>query len=307
MIVRGRKQVSIEIKKRSIYKDLSNLEAFMQAVETKSFSLAAEELHLTKSAISKSIKQLETTFELPLFLRNARYLELTPEGSVFYQHCLNLKAAMQRTQSVIKAMHNEPTGKLKLSVNPSLMKSLVVPIIAKYQQLFPKVVLEVLYQEDNVDMYANEIDIVIGRNLEAPDEIVLKKAFDSDHVLCATPEYIARQGGMPQVVEDLKRFAFIGHINKRSMPIRSEYPEYINQSLQMDSILAIKQAVLVGMGISQVHDYVVKRELQSGELIHILPEIKMPRLLYVYYQKHNYTQPKVQRMLDLITQALQGE
>ncbi len=279
----------------------------MQAVETKSFSLAAEELHLTKSAISKSIKQLETTFELPLFLRNARYLELTPEGSVFYQHCLNLKAAMQRTQSVIKAMHNEPTGKLKLSVNPSLMKSLVVPIIAKYQQLFPKVVLEVLYQEDNVDMYANEIDIVIGRNLEAPDEIVLKKAFDSDHVLCATPEYIARQGGMPQVVEDLKRFAFIGHINKRSMPIRSEYPEYINQSLQMDSILAIKQAVLVGMGISQVHDYVVKRELQSGELIHILPEIKMPRLLYVYYQKHNYTQPKVQRMLDLITQALQGE
>ncbi|WP_192483539.1 MULTISPECIES: LysR family transcriptional regulator [Cysteiniphilum] len=299
--------MSIEIKKRSIYKDLSNLEAFMQAVETKSFSLAAEELHLTKSAISKSIKQLETTFELPLFLRNARYLELTPEGSVFYQHCLNLKAAMQRTQSVIKAMHNEPTGKLKLSVNPSLMKSLVVPIIAKYQQLFPKVVLEVLYQEDNVDMYANEIDIVIGRNLEAPDEIVLKKAFDSDHVLCATPEYIARQGGMPQVVEDLKRFAFIGHINKRSMPIRSEYPEYINQSLQMDSILAIKQAVLVGMGISQVHDYVVKRELQSGELIHILPEIKMPRLLYVYYQKHNYTQPKVQRMLDLITQALQGE
>ncbi len=278
----------------------------MQAVETKSFSLAAEELHLTKSAISKSIKQLETTFELSLFLRNARYLELTPEGNVFYQHCLNLKAAMQRTQSVIKAMHNEPTGKLKLSVNPSLMKSLVVPIIAKYQQLFPKVVLEVLYQEDDVDMYASEIDIVIGRNLEAPDEIVLKKAFDSDHVLCATPEYIARQGGAPQVIEDLKRFAFIGHINKRSMPIRLEYPEYINQSLQMDSILAIKQAVLMGMGISQVHDYVVKKELQSGELVHVLPEIKMPRLLYVYYQKHNYTQPKVQRMLDLITQELQG-
>lgn len=299
--------MSIEIKKRSIYKDLSNLEAFMQAVEMKSFSLAAEELHLTKSAISKSIKQLETTFELPLFLRNARHLELTPEGSVFYQHCLNLKAAMQRTQSVIKAMHDEPSGKLKLSVNPSLMKSLVVPIIAKYQQLFPKVVLEVLYQEDNVDMYANEIDIVIGRNLEAPDEIVLKKAFDSDHILCATPEYIARHGGMPQVVEDLKRLAFVGHINKRSMPIRSEYPEYINQSLQMDSILAIKQAVLVGMGISQLHDYVVKKELQSGELIHILPEIKMPRLLYVYYQKHNYTQPKVQRMLDLITQELQRE
>ncbi|WP_119328155.1 LysR family transcriptional regulator [Cysteiniphilum halobium] len=299
--------MSIEIKKRSIYKDLSNLEAFMQAVETKSFSLAAEELHLTKSAISKSIKQLENTFELPLFLRNARHLELTPEGNVFYQHCLNLKAAMQRTQSVIRAMHHEPSGKLKLSVNPSLMKSLVVPVIAKYQQLFPKVVLEVLYQEDNVDMYANEIDIVIGRNLEAPDEIVLKKAFHSNHVLCATAEYIAKQGGMPQTIEDLQRFLFIGHINQRAMPIRREYPEYINQKLQMDSILAIKQAMLAGMGISQMHDYVVKQELESGELVHILPEITMPRLLYIYYQKHNYTQPKVQKMIDLITEELHQE
>ena len=295
----------VQNKKRTIYKDLSNLEAFMQAVETKSFSLAAEQLHLTKSAINKSIKRLEHTFEFPLFLHNGRYLELTPEGNVFYQYCLNLRTAMQRTQSVVNAMHKEPTGELRISVNPSLMKNLVIPMLVKYQQLYPKVKIELFCQEDNVDIYADQIDIVIGRNLEAPDEVVLKKVLKSNYILCATPSYIAKHAGIPVDVADLARFAFIGHINQRTMSIRHEYPEYINQSLQMDSFLAIKQAILLDIGISQLHEFVIKQEIESGELVHILPEMDRPRLLYLYYQKHNYVQPKVQKMIDLITQEIE--
>src|SRR5690606_3834700 len=116
---------------------LRQMRAFTALAETRSFTRAAEQCHLTQSAFSSLISNLETGLNLKLFSRNTRNVELTSEGEVF----LNLvNTLLPETEHVLDEMRNQAMlrrGKVAVAALPSIYSSILPPLIARFHTEHP--------------------------------------------------------------------------------------------------------------------------------------------------------------------------
>ena len=86
----------------------SGISVFIQAVEAGSFIRAAERLHLTRSAVGKSIARLEERLGVRLFQRNTRSQSLTAEGRAYYERCLRALEELESAQALVGDGQREP-------------------------------------------------------------------------------------------------------------------------------------------------------------------------------------------------------
>ncbi|RUU76096.1 LysR family transcriptional regulator, partial [Mesorhizobium sp. M7A.F.Ca.MR.362.00.0.0] len=96
--------------------DLQGIVAFVQAVEAGSFTSAGERLHVTKSAIGKSIAQLEQRLGVRLLNRTTRSLSPTSEGVSYYEACSRALAEIEAAQSLLASRRQVPSGRLRIDV-----------------------------------------------------------------------------------------------------------------------------------------------------------------------------------------------
>jgi DNA-binding transcriptional LysR family regulator len=284
--------------------NLSHFETFMVVAEKQSFSLTAQELYVTKAAISNAIKTLEAELKVPLFIRTTRQVSLTEEGKILYKQCEKLKEELDNTRNIISHFHDKPQGKLRVNCNSQLTETYLLPVLNKYMSLFPDVKVEVVIDERMPDFKNENIDISVGVNWPAPDNIIARKIGETHYVLCASPEYLSKFG-VPLSLFNLTEHKFILHTGRdKNNPIVSLKDKNIqvrvNSYLSANNIAFMKKCVLSGYGIAQFHEYVISNELQTGALIEILSKFLKPsEPLYLYYQKNRYVQPKVRQLVNL--------
>lgn len=283
---------------------LSFVEPFLAVADQKSFTRAAEQLGITKGAISQAIRQLETLLKVTLFFRTTRSVQLSEEGKIFYQQCQRLKNEMEVTFDLVQQFHEAPQGKLRISCNPYYAKSKLPALIREYMKRFPEVKLELICDERLPDMAAEQIDVVFGINWPAPDDVVAKVIAHTRYVLCASPGYLA-QYGIPKQPEDLKKHRYFPHMGRDLirpvMYIEELLANDLNIKLAANNIQVMQSLAEAGLGIIQVHDYVVQDALAEGKLVEILSSHSQPDVpLYVYYQKHRFVQPKIRQFINLL-------
>ncbi|MFH4175421.1 LysR family transcriptional regulator, partial [Acinetobacter baumannii] len=96
--------------------ELSAISIFVTVVEAGSFVKAAEQLHLTRSAISKNIARLEEQLGVALFKRTTRSLSMTDEGTLFYEHSRRTLSEIQNAAALLDQRKINATGRLRMSV-----------------------------------------------------------------------------------------------------------------------------------------------------------------------------------------------
>ncbi|MGC6830410.1 LysR substrate-binding domain-containing protein [Pseudomonas aeruginosa] len=138
---------------------LQLLPAFDASARHLSFSKAAQELHLTTSAISQQIKQLESQLGLPLFRRLTRRLELTEAGRQFAQVASQTLAAYRQGHSEFVHRFDRPT--LRLSMTPLIAHEFVLPHVDVFQAEHPEVSISIEASMDLVDFGSEPIDAAI--------------------------------------------------------------------------------------------------------------------------------------------------
>jgi len=286
---------------------LYHFETFMAVAELGSFTAAAKKLGISKSAVSQTIKALESSIKLPLFIRSTRKVQLSDEGLLLYNQCTRLKKELNTAQDLITNFNSEPSGTLKISCNPFYAETNLIPIIDKYSKNFPEVNIEIISEERMPDMQNEQIDIVFGVNWPAPDYVVAKKIGVTRYVLCASKKYLA-QFGTPKNIKDLESHKYIPHVGRSPdnliVDLIKPVSININPQVKMNSAILMKQSAISGLGIVQLHDYIVKKELENNRLIEILPEYFNKEIpIYVYYQKHRFVQPKIRQFINLISSA----
>ncbi len=277
---------------------------FLAVADYQSFTRAAEFLGISKGAVSQSIRQLETHLKVRLFYRTTRKVSLTDEGLVFYQQCQRLKREMDGTVELVGQFHQSPSGTLRICSNPHFAKAKLPKLIDCYMKQFPEVKMEILCDERMPDMIAEQIDIVFGICWPAPDDVVAKVIDQTRYVLCASQAYLDKNG-TPEKVEDLQNHNYFPHMGRDPktplMHIDVKQSFHLKTRLALNNISVMKELAKSGLGIVQLHDYVVQKDLDSGELVEILPDFSKPNIpLYVYYLKHRYVQPKVRQFLNLV-------
>ena len=285
---------------------LVQLASFLAVAKHVSFTKAADELGITKSAISQNVKQLELLAKTDLLIRTTRKVELTREGQKLLMQCQRLEGEWFGISQLINSFDEHPEGVLCISSNYYFTQQSLAPIIKRYLQLYPSMEVKLILEERMPELYQEKIDIVFGVNWTPPDDVVAYRLSSTDYVLCASPEYLELKG-VPKKSAQLSGHDFISHSGRNFILLGDEVLNSQCQTrLSVNNIGCMKRFAIDGLGIMQAHRYMLAEELINGTLVEIcMPDFTSPQVnINMYYQKQQYVQPKIKTFVELVKEMI---
>lgn len=289
------------------------LTVFRRVVELGSFVAAAEDLNLSKAAISKNINELESYLKSPLINRTTRNLHITDNGQLYYQQvCQVLDALNNADRSVIESSHTLK-GTLKISMPMSLGLIELNPIICEFIKLHPELSVEVIMSDEHLDLIEQGVDIAIRGGEELGNSTLRsRKLLDIRRVLCASPHYLESSAPFlsPSDVVNHRLLSYSLSSASRRWTFNNG-----NQILDVaippcvymvNSGLALTQAACAGLGVALLPDFFIEPQLASGELVEVTPEWQMEKhALYIVYPYHKEQSQKLRTFIDYVVESFQ--
>src|SRR5262245_30360859 len=189
--------------------EFAELRAFMAVLERRSFIRAAQHLGLSASALSQTIRQLETRLGVRLLNRTTRSVAPTAAGARLHERLAPLVQDMDAAVAEAVASMGRAAGTLRINTLGMAAKQLIAPRLGRFHATYPDVVLEIVVDEHLVDIVAGGFDagIRVGEQLEK-DMVAIRLTPDHAMRAVASPDYLARHGE-PKEPSDLHRHACI--------------------------------------------------------------------------------------------------
>ncbi|MGC4393921.1 LysR substrate-binding domain-containing protein [Hydrogenophaga sp. T2] len=170
---------------------LSALQAFEAIARRRSFSLAAQELHLTPSAVSHQVAKLEGLLGVRLFERSARGVELTPAGQNYLHRVANALGAIN---TATEDLRHGVQDTLHLHCSPSFASLWLMPRIARFRDAFPDISLALSASHVHSDFQLGLVDIDIRYGLPNWPNLEVEPVFTEQVMPLASPEFIRAHG-----------------------------------------------------------------------------------------------------------------
>jgi LysR family transcriptional regulator, regulator for bpeEF and oprC len=287
------------------------MQVFTRVVETNSFNKAAQALALSPSSVTGSIKNLEAFLGVTLLQRTTRRLNLTLEGSSYYESCRRILTQIAETEAGFKSSTAPPRGALRICMPAAVGRLIVLPALQDFQTSYPHIELTISLGDQPVDLIQEGLDFLI-RVGELEDSSFVARRLGTFHwQLCAAPAYISRHGE-PQSVGDLAQHRAIGYAH--SSTARTKDWDFVVDgetiTTRMSTNLVVNDADghltcgLQGLGLIRPPSYVARPYLESGRLREILTPFKGPPVpLSVIYAHGRLTSPAARALFDWLTQT----
>ncbi len=266
-------------KETKVSEQLKGIAVFVCAVEAGSFALAATRLHLSRSAVGKTISRLEERLGVRLFARTTRSLTLTADGALFYEHCLRALAEIKAAETLLDSGKQSVSGRLRVSMPVLYGRMCVAPLLTEFASGYPDLTLELLFSDRIADLAEDRLDLVIRTgSLPDSDNLAARRLRVHRMIACASPSYL-EQRGIPLTPEDLSQHKVINY-TRSGTPNRWTIPDEhgVRQAftpeshLLMDDLEAIAHATKAGFGIAMLPCWLVDNAIAQGELVKVLRE-----------------------------------
>ncbi|EPM4255137.1 TPA: LysR family transcriptional regulator [Enterobacter hormaechei subsp. steigerwaltii] len=291
---------------------LKDIPVFVASVEAGSFAQAAVRLHLSRSAVGKSIARLEERLGVRLFHRTTRSQRLTDNGALFYERCLRALEEIRGAESQLETGKHQVSGRLRVAVPVLFGRQCIAPLLIELAQEHPGLELEMSFSDRVVDLVEEGFDMAV-RNGALADSSVLVARRLGEHrmILCAAPDYLLKNG-QPQSVDDLRQHTAINYTRAgRVLPwqlmdydgtSRTFIPR---SSLNMDDLQAICDAALAGHGLAWLPCWMVIKEIQQGNLVPLLDQAPDVRFdVHAVWQQTPHLPLRVRIAIDMLVKRL---
>ncbi len=287
----------------------TELLAFVRAVELGGFSVAARDLNLSPSAVSKLVSRLEERLAVRLLNRSTRRLNLTAEGATFFTRSKGILEEMRDAEIEVSQLQARPRGLLRITVGVAFGLHQFVPALPRFQALYPDIQIELNVTDRLVDIIKEQTDIAIRTGALRNSALRAHKICDLQRLICAAPAYLS-QYGIPQEPRELVRHNCIvlrsGAALHRWPFSGPKGPKVIevSGSITANNAETVLQLGLMGAGIIRLGDNIVGEEIRKGKLIPLLSDRHLPEPLplhAVYLHKQHKT-TRVSAMLDFLLQ-----
>ncbi|ASI93684.1 DNA-binding transcriptional regulator DsdC [Vibrio rotiferianus] len=254
---------------------LSKLHTFEVAARHNSFSLAAEELSMTPSAISHRISKLEEELGIMLFLRSHRKVALTEDGERIYSAVNRILNEINQELSDVK--NGDISGDLTVYSRPSFAQSWLVPRIHTFIKQYPSIKLNILTGNENINFQGHGIDVAIYFNDEIPSKLWYQELMEESIIPVCTKEY-AEQMNLAGNVNNLKNATLLhdrqawdynSHDNEWRLWAESNDVSVLDEtsSISFDRSDLATTAAMHNAGIAMGRVSLVESILSSGQLI----------------------------------------
>lgn len=249
--------------------------AFLSVAETGGFSAAARQLNVAPSVITKRIGQFEAEIGRQLFARTTRRVELTATGQNLLHYARDFLLAYEHMLDAVPDDALELSGRLRVKAPSTLTYLHMARIINRFLQDNPKVSLELLLIDRPVNPVTEGFDLVITGLPPSYDQIDEIPLFPIRRMLFASPKYL-REKGMPQQAEDLAhhrclQYSYLSPGETWSLTSgRGQIDVNVHSTFLTNDMQVMHQAIVDGLGIGILPDYVAHDALVDGRLVQVL-------------------------------------
>ena len=256
--------------------DSRQLLAFRTLVQTGSFTETARILNLTQSAISHSVKNLETDLRCQLVTRTGRKINITADGEELYKDAQVILHQMEEARNRIQDRSNWGKGRLRIGASTTACQHILPNVLREFNECFPDCILNITPADtpeliQKVEMH--EIDLAILVDPGAAKDIHMRPLFSDELILVTSPIHNFVQKGSIRMSEISQERLVL--YNKTSLTFQKieqflrENKVALQNYIELGSMEAIKELIKINYGISFMASWSVQDELTKGSMAHI--------------------------------------
>lgn len=294
--------------------DLNAVTVFAQVVDCGSFTHAAEMLNMTKSTVSRKLVELEQHLGVRLITRSTRSLVLTPEGKKFYQSSLQMLEIINQAELEVSANQDLIRGPLNVVLPVELGHQVLGNYIHQFLLDYPHVTMNLELSNREVDIIGEGIDLYAQIGDLEDSNLVSRYLTSSKRTLVASPAYLAQYGDVnthrdlisPHHMVEVQNKA--ARLPKWHLQLGDDESHRIDlpYRLKVNTITACLKASIDGLGLAVLPEFICREHFDSGALVRLLPEYKMPEVQVSLVYADRQLMPKRKKVLiEYLLNALQ--
>jgi len=290
------------------------MHAFARVVEARSFTKAAETLHMSKTSVTQLVQQLEARLRVKLLNRTTRKVNVTADGAAYYERVVRLLADMDDAETSLSSASASPRGRLRVDVPSPLARMILVPALPAFHARYPDIQLDMGVSDRVVDLIGENVDCVVrGGELTDPS-LKARRVGDLQLGVYAAPAYLELAGTPlhPQELQDThhrvvgflwqrtgKVFPYAMRCDGESIQVQGRY------AFAVDDGNAYLTAGLAGLGVLWLPDYMAKPHLARGELVPLFEGWHLdPMPLYVAFPPNRHVSTKLRVFIDWVAELM---
>jgi len=278
--------------------DSRQLRAFQELADQQSFTAAARNLHLTQSAVSHSIKALETVLGCRLFDRLGKTVRLTRAGEALVPHAERILSRMRLVQEELGWLNRPGFGRLRIGATVTVSESVLPSVLSRMREQFPG--FEISIRTDDTRpllrmLEDGEIEVAVGMKTEVAERCAFEPLFQDEVLLALSPGHqLAKFSQLPIDSLASQDYIFYDRNSETYRLARRWFDDrkiQLRAPLQVGSMAAIKEMARLGVGIGFISPWVALEELRSGALVfRRLPGHRLHRAWGLYTDRSRETQ-----------------
>lgn len=286
---------------------VASLALFARVVHHRSFSAAAREAGIAKSAVSRRIAGLERALRVRLLHRSTRTLSLTEEGLRVHEHARALVAAADAAQEVAGLATGAVRGTLRLNATAAFSQIYLARAMADFLARHPEVEVYLSTEDRMVDVVEGGFDVVFRIGQLTDSSLVARRLGTDRLVICASPAYLARVG-TPRSAPELLQHACLHYAlvpraaewrfrhGGRTLEVATRGP------LSCTDGLTLREAALAGAGLAVLPSMLVADDVAAGRLHLILEGTRRAEFgIHALTAHRTQTPPRVRALLDFLS------
>jgi DNA-binding transcriptional LysR family regulator len=289
-----------------------SMRVFSRVAETGNFSAVAKHMECSAGNISRAVVSLEEHLHTRLLQRTTRSVSLTECGERYYQRCKKILADIDDADAEASDAHTLPRGKLRVHAVPDIGLKQLTSTIVEYRHAFPAVSVDLKLLPGMANLIEDEFDVSIVSVSSLPDSRNVSRLIGRcERILVAAPDYLTRHP--VHSVNDLPNHTLMQTSSSFDPPSdwpaeltghRAANPEAAGHFV-VNTMQALRVALLAGAGVGAVPTYSVVDELREGKLVQLFPDYPLqPTNVFVVYPSRQFVDAKIKTFVEFLSVSL---
>jgi DNA-binding transcriptional LysR family regulator len=255
--------------------DLNTLELFTAVAETSSFSLAAKQLGLPKSTVSRGIARLESDLGVTLVNRTTRKVSLSSAGAGLLERIGPQLSGLKRALGELPEAEEQPSGHLRVTAAVDFGVTVLPDLVTAFVARCPSVSVEVNVSNRLVDLVGERFDLAfrVGHDKLRDSTLHARRVGPLRSQLFAAPSYLARKG-TPRTPRELSGHEWVVFRKPGKLTLEGPGDKVVvdvEGRLVADDFFFLREAVRVGAGLAHLPTFLAERDVAQGLLTRVLP------------------------------------
>jgi DNA-binding transcriptional LysR family regulator len=290
--------------------------AFLQVVDSGSFSAAAAEIGVSVATVARQVNSLEARLGVQLLHRTTRTLSLTEPGTHYCSRIREVLRIYDGVKREVASYQKDVKGLLRVHLRHSVGNQVIVPALPSFLEKHPDIKLDVTLTDSREDLVAQGVDMAVWLGSLEDSNLIARRLTQGNRLVCCSPSYAAKHG-LPAHPSELSNHNCIVYRAKsydsswRFSKDGETITVSVSGNLESESSAALMTSALNGLGFVMLQEAVVRKAVETGALVNVFPDYQTSSTdadvaLYAVYPGSKRTSPKNRAFIDFLVRLFKA-